>query len=1672
MKSRLIRRYGAIIAVILCTQVSPSFAQQVRRQQPGDSIKSRRAIPEPIRRRPPLQGPDPDVTAPRIVSIQPDPRPWVRDNVGLNQIQLGFDEEVIIPVGALTLWTLTDGVITTYTTDYDPVTNLLTVDLQNTILADRLTLVVDYTVTDLAGNELDGEVFNPATPIAPVAPTGNGLRGGQAVFRLNVLQGDANRDGVVDAQDGVILLDALGTVQGEPGYDDDADLNLDGAINVLDVALFTTAVGMAMPPSDGGAVEIVSRAPESNERVRGASVDTVEVVFDGAMRPEFVSNRSLFTILPDGTIQTASAAVLSEGDTKATFTFSPPIDPTHDYLFTLSNAVADLSGELFATGTTTQWLVSLDSGPTTIQELSPSHRESLVALTRETIITLRDPIDPLTVGPNAITARFGGQNLPGLLRPMPDGKRIKLFYDNPLPASARVRIIFDGTAIIDDLGLEMDADGDGQPGGVRTFDFDTCPTSLIPNTVVWGYIFASEKGTSGEDLPLEGVTIRADGMPSLFAVTDATGFFSIGADLIDATECADSLATGSGVPAPEFFVHVDGTTATSVGGDPVPTNGFYANVGKPFHSVAGRCVQLVMGGEPFNIYLPFMADDAMAPLTPGQDTQIGLSQSARDRFAEMFPTVDPALFDMAQLTVRADSLTNDDGSLGTMAGIWPVPQDRLPAPFPVPDVVPYSVTIQTGGVANFDEVAPLCLPNLPDPITGDVAPAGEERVLVSFDHDAGEWRVVGGATTTADGSAICADADAGVIAPGWHNPPRPPYSPDKPCMKKCCDPPCCNPGECCCDPLQCCPGNEKCSNVVELSRCVVRINEGFDECMIRCTDAVQRCMDICILGGPLAGHWLLVCVAEREAFRNFCECARERFLCECSHRWGCGPECNDLCGFDPDALTAQTTAEGDILEQVYSVYDRIRDATRPFAVEGQELDETHSAILVQEVAELIDEANQLVGGSVADYLRERVEAFESAAFPFEAGLEAAITNVPAYGIFYRARIASSGETMTVLRGTTGPYARYDLFLPNNVQVLEVDFYDPRTSRYGFITRRLHEGRARDLPNPILLEVQEIFSDFDNDGLQDSVEGVVGTIPWNPDTDGDGINDGIEVQQGTDPLDGLPAQTGILASSDTPGTAVDICAVNDIAIVADSDAGVSLFAVSPGTAPVSIAQVNTSGTALAVACAGDLIPVADGTNGLVIIDVSDTSTAQIVHQIAPYRIGSGTAQAMAATGGLAFVGTDTGCVSMIELASGVVLDRIDLGGAVQDVAVQGETLYVYAGSTVYSIPLFQGPLQVDGSVGVGSPPSVVRGRLFVGGDIAYAMHTNGYSTINISDPSNPVVIAGPASTQAGWKHIVTNGSGIGVACVGPNPPLDLSTHHVSLYDTSDPSMTDVFVTLFQTPGVARAVTLFNGQAYVADNTAGFHIINYLAFDTGGTPPTGALAALVSGSDITEGDRVVLRANVQDDVQVRSVEFLVNGASVVTDGSFPFEFAWPVPLGQVGSVPSFTAIVRDTGGNQTNLGPVDLTIIADTEPPTASITQPAENELFFRFDEILVGVDASDNVGIATVTIQVDGGDVPAFRLSLTRWQIDAPDTVGLHTISATVVDTAGLVTVTAPVTIAVGEQAISREFSVYNNAFMDMIDDVVSREFSVYNDAFEDEISDVISREFSVYNDPP
>lgn len=195
---------------------------------------------------------------PRILSLSPTGGAIV-GNSGLADVRIRFNEPVQVPVGTLIIRSVAQGRIDQFTTQYDAATNTLSVHIDPPIRNDLVTIVVDYTVTDDDGDALDGEI---AVPSAPSFPSGDGLAGGQAVFRFAVLQGDADRNGIVSEFDGAVILASFGRGVGDPGFDPRADLNRDAFVNVLDVAIWRFNLGAALPATDGIAPLVTGFIPD------------------------------------------------------------------------------------------------------------------------------------------------------------------------------------------------------------------------------------------------------------------------------------------------------------------------------------------------------------------------------------------------------------------------------------------------------------------------------------------------------------------------------------------------------------------------------------------------------------------------------------------------------------------------------------------------------------------------------------------------------------------------------------------------------------------------------------------------------------------------------------------------------------------------------------------------------------------------------------------------------------------------------------------------------------------------------------------------------------------------------------------------------------------------------------------------------------------------------------------------------------------------------------------------------------------------------------------------------------------------------------------------------------------------------------------------------------------
>ena len=1197
---------------------------------------------------------------------------------------------------------------------------------------------------------------------------------------------------------------------------------------------------------------------------------------------------------------------------------------------------------------------------------SPGDGETGVALTRETIFRLSSALaDSTVVDGSRLFAEFGGSRLAARIHVSPDRHTVTLFYDQPLPASARVRVTFIGDGLPNEFGSDIDADGDGQPGGVAKVDFDTLSLATVPGTRVCGRVFASElaPGDSGSsvNVPLQGVTIHVEGNDALRAVTDSLGNF-----------CLDPA------PAGRFFVLIDGRTASNG----VPPGTYYPSVGKAWESVAGQEVNTG------NVFLPLVPEGTLQPVSRTADTPITFAPSVLAQFPELAG---------AEIMVPADSLYADDGTRGGQVGIAPVPPDRIPGALPPGLDFPIVITVQTDGATNFDVPLPACLPNLPDPATGKVLQPGEKSALWSFNHDTGEFEVVGPMTVTADGRLVCTDPGVGIQAPGWHGaePGSPndvqPEEPEQPN-----DPPDPEEPE---EPEDCdtfeaiAKASSLVSSAIGLAAefapiakgvtCAIELFNGTIQIANDLKSAAETGSVSCVALNLIKVHLDRIatimgsCVPGTDTvskLNTFCERASSVLgalsdggeLAAClagtpliNQLSGLVSQLNEYVGLAVDAkqrLLGVADPKEQLVSLTAQLLGKIDELACSSLTSGSTItldqktreDLERVAALLEQVAEAdveIDPETADLSRQVADLIdvqRTAVQQFTPAELTNivqKSGAVKAATDLVGRRIVRlfskpvaRPVFAAIAYDDIVLRRTIR--GRSQQVLPPNTLV-RISLYDPQTNGFTVEEARSEEsGRVTKMGSFVLMPATDL-PDADGDGLADDAEFVVGTRADHGDSDGDGINDFAEVRQGTDPLNGALVRTGIIATADTPGTAVDVCALNDITVVADSQAGVSVFNAFNGMEPRIVAQVDTPGTAQAVSCGTSLIAVADGAAGLAVVDVSDPPAARILHQV---DLG-GSARAVTVAGNIAFVGLDNGQLVSVDMASGTILERVAVGGAIQDVTINGDTLYALTVGNLYALPLFNGPLQVAGSAG--SPGSTGAGgrrlRLFAGGTIAYATHTSGYNTFDLTDPLHPRLITAGRTSQFGWKQIVANGSGLGVAAVDPNSTND-GAHDVSLYDVSDPNQTDVFLTRFETPGLAAAVSIYNGLAYVADSQSGLQVVNYLPYDAQGVAPTITLSTNFAAGMAEEGKLIRVTADVDDDVQVRNVEFYVDGVKVVTDGNFPFEHRFTTPLLSQQATFTLGACATDTGGNRTCTVDAVVTLTTDATPPRVTSVAP--------------------------------------------------------------------------------------------------------------------------------------
>jgi len=331
----------------------------------------------------------------------------------------------------------------------------------------------------------------------------------------------------------------------------------------------------------------------------------------------------------------------------------------------------------------------------------------------------------------------------------------------------------------------------------------------------------------------------------------------------------------------------------------------------------------------------------------------------------------------------------------------------------------------------------------------------------------------------------------------------------------------------------------------------------------------------------------------------------------------------------------------------------------------------------------------------------------------------------------------------------------------------------------------------------LLDLSELGSNACDDGIDNDLDGLT-DYPDDPSCSN--LTDTSEVD---------PVQVG---SCDTPGNALKVYVSGNYAYVADFGSGLQIINVSSSTTP-NLVATSYLATPYSVYVSGDYAYVARGNYGLDIIDVSnpefpdnvsnfDTLNTQSVHAIEDY----------------AYVTDHLNGIKIIDISNPAVpilAGSFDTGIA-QDIFVRDNYAYVADGDSGLQILDVSNP-QLP--TWIGEYETSNTNSVYVEGDYAYVTNTlTGLQIINIANPDSPFLV-GTYSSLSAPVDVFVSGSFAYVADSGSGLKI------INVANPAAPTLAGTYETVY-----ALGVYVRGSYAYLADGYQGLRIISIIGADS--------------------------------------------------------------------------------------------------------------------------------------------------------------------------------------------------------------------------------------------------
>ncbi len=531
----------------------------------------------------------------------------------------------------------------------------------------------------------------------------------------------------------------------------------------------------------------------------------------------------------------------------------------------------------------------------------------------------------------------------------------------------------------------------------------------------------------------------------------------------------------------------------------------------------------------------------------------------------------------------------------------------------------------------------------------------------------------------------------------------------------------------------------------------------------------------------------------------------------------------------------------------------------------------------------------------------------------------------------------------------------------------------------------------------------------------------------------------------------PASPALLGSVDTPGLALDVDAdgdpaQDDLVYLADGDGGLLVIDVSAPAAPViagglavalsSVRDIaGKPGTPLLALAARD----AAGVSSVVLVDVSDPASPA---QLGSFALPGAQVEAVAFAGdavlagsrdGLGLATLDAGDPAAPQLLATMVPSE---SGLLNDVEVLGDLAFGADRIFVNAVPV----------IDVGDPAD------------PFAV---GFADFSGTGDDNGTGIAADdrflylTASQSGGRF---RPSGSSRLYIGQTVPIDDTAGLPPAVEILAPAggasffegdTVQVVVDALDDIGVASVSLLVDGEAVASDTTDPFvfsdteapygfdfsiplgttsFTLEAVATDDLGAsstaartitvapdpPPAVTLTSPVAGASVTAELPALISAEVSDNRGLSAVVLRVDGTPVFSGVTPPFSATVDVPLGAA----SLTVEVEATDDLGRTTTAVRVVPVVLGEPPVVILLTPSDGAAVVEGTPLAILAQASDDVGVSSVELAVDGATVASFTAPPFQAEVTVPVGVSQLTVTATATDTAGQTT-TAGATVTVG-----------------------------------------------------